>query len=214
MGLRLQKATIWDLKPLAKLHFAVFLEIDLFERRLYPDGLTKKLLDETFEKWRPAIENEEKQIWMKMVAPNGTIVAYARWWIDGQEDLAVEEPPPHTEGASDDQVAAEDLQDESHKLSTESMAAHIKEEKYLFLAPLITAAGYRGQGCGKTLLKWGSEYAKEHGLQCYLLAIPGAKEFYLKHGFEVLGSSGGDLARGTGRGGGAKPLENTLMRLI
>jgi len=82
------------------------------------------------------------------------------------------------------------------------------------LSPMIVAAEYRGRGCGKVLLQWGREYAKEHGLQCYLLAVPDAVGFYRKNGFESFRSSGGNLARDSDGGGDARPLENTLMRMI
>ena len=84
---------------------------------------------------------------------------------------------------------------------------------HLVLGPMIVAAEYRGMGCGKALLQWGRQYAKEHGLQCYLLAVPDTVGFYRKNGFEVLGFSGGDLGRDTDGGGGARPLEKTLMRM-
>ncbi|KAK0128740.1 hypothetical protein ONS95_000695 [Cadophora gregata] len=74
---------------------------------------------------------EESQIWMKMVTPNNMIAAYARWWIDGQEDLAIREPVPHSDGECEDQITAEKLQDELAGLSNVLMAKHVKEDKYL-----------------------------------------------------------------------------------
>ena len=78
MALRHQKATVWDLNPLIELHFAVFQEIDPFERRLYPDVLTNKLMEENHEKFRDAMRVEEKQIWTRTVTEDNTIIAFTR----------------------------------------------------------------------------------------------------------------------------------------
>lgn len=87
------------------------------------------------------------------------------------------------------------------------------------LAPLVTAKEHQGKGCGKALLEWGCQYAKDNGMPCYLMSLPGAKGFYLKHGFEVVDSWGKNSAgddvgdEAVGSAGEVRPLLNTLMRM-
>ncbi|KAH7330483.1 hypothetical protein BKA65DRAFT_597534 [Rhexocercosporidium sp. MPI-PUGE-AT-0058] len=152
---------------------------------------------------------------MKMVA-KGKIVAYAVWHTDGQRELNFVEPGEfQPDGTTSAMKAAWLLNENASKLNLSLKRVHIREKRYIFLAPLLTAREHRGKKFGKALLEDGCEYARKRHLKCYFMSLPGAKDFYLKHGFEILGSreeviGGEDRLESVDR---PRPLVNTLMRM-
>lgn len=69
---------------------------------------------------------------MKMVSPSDTIVAYARWWVDGQKDLEDLEPVQYDKSVlNSEQIAASKLVHSAEDLNIVLKRAHIEEEKFL-----------------------------------------------------------------------------------
>ncbi|KAG4436966.1 hypothetical protein IFR05_007536 [Cadophora sp. M221] len=214
---RIFPVRVWDLKEIARLYQDVFYEVDPMFRISRPDGLTQALLDRNCEIWKPYFECSGLERWMKIVV-NGKIVAYAAWHHDSKNWHLEYVPPAGSEndGKSAVPKAASILQEDALKLGFSLKRVHIEEEQYLFLAPLLVAKAHRRKGYGRRLLKNGCKDAIGRSMGCYLMALPDAKEFYVKHGFETVASYEDETQADAELedGDGPRPLLSTLMRMI
>ncbi|KAH8666978.1 acyl-CoA N-acyltransferase [Xylariales sp. PMI_506] len=71
----------------------------------------------------------------------------------------------------------------------------IGDRKHVFLEVLGTAEKHQKQGCASVLIKWGTGWADELGLECYLDASALGKPLYEKFGYTVQ-----DVSMVAGRG--------------